>query len=369
MDHVIVDDNNKELRNPWLSIIIPIYNAERFLRKCLDSILEQSFTDFELLLVDDGSTDSSSDICLEYSSKDNRIRYFKKKNGGPYQTRIFGTEQSCGTYITFCDADDFYATKDAFAILYNATKEEMYSVIQFGYWKKYNHLKRKGVSVAHTIDVGKNDFTIYEYPKLLCSFWENSHLTTSVCNKIYHRKLLSNLPDSNSSEKVFWGDDLILNLGLLENCDSMRLIPDYLYNYRQLSGGTNSFSKHTMEDLDNIKQYQLFFLNRYQGNDKEKIQNILFSEIAGWFFIYIQQALGYISDKELIQLISDTLCLPNFILARQYYLEHSKENWEAVNLLRKADSNEYLNKAKIYERKQHVKNSLRQILKRIYSML
>lgn len=66
---------------PWLSVIIPIYNAEKYLRKCLSSVKAQTFTDFEVLLIDDGSTDKSADICKEFSEKDNRFRYFKKKTG------------------------------------------------------------------------------------------------------------------------------------------------------------------------------------------------------------------------------------------------------------------------------------------------
>lgn len=106
-----------ELSHPWLSIVIPVYNAEKFLRKCLNSILEQTYTDFEVLLIDDGSTDTSFDICQNYSFSDGRLRYFRKENGGAYQSRIYGAERALGTYIMFCDADDFYANKDVLCCL------------------------------------------------------------------------------------------------------------------------------------------------------------------------------------------------------------------------------------------------------------
>lgn len=358
-----------ELQKPWLSIIIPIYNAEKFLNKCLDSILEQTYTDFEVILVDDGSTDNSPSICLNYSSNDGRIRYIKKENGGAYQARIYGAERASGTYITFCDADDFYATKDAFTLLHEELAKEKCSAIQFGYIKKYNHLKRKDISVESPLDTDRNRFLSQEYPKLLCSFWEKSHLTTNVWNKVYHRKLLSNLPDSDLAEKVFWGDDQILNLHLLATCESFRFIPDTLYCYRQLSGGTNSFSAHTMKDLDNIKKYQLLYLGHYQGDSKESIQNTLFSEVAGWFFYYVQQALDYLNDAELMTLITETLRLPRFLLAREYYMNRTEENWDAVNLLRKADVNEYIAKAKEYHSKRKTKDIIIKILKQIYVSL
>lgn len=104
---------------PWLSIVIPIYNAARYLNRCVDSILRQSFRDFELLLIDDGSTDRSPEICRQYAASDPRIRYFRKENGGCFQSRIYGLERIHGRYFTFCDADDDYRTDRAFSIIHD----------------------------------------------------------------------------------------------------------------------------------------------------------------------------------------------------------------------------------------------------------
>lgn len=92
--------------NPKLSIIIPIYNAEQFIRRCIDSILEQTYTDFELLLIDDGSTDDSSRICDVYSENDSRIKVFHKKNGGVSSARNVGLDNANGEWIVFIDSDD-----------------------------------------------------------------------------------------------------------------------------------------------------------------------------------------------------------------------------------------------------------------------
>ena len=89
-----------------ISIIVPIYNAEKHLHRCIDSILAQTFTDFELLLIDDGSTDSSGAICDEYAQKDSRIRVFHKVNGGVSSARNLGLDNAGGEWITFVDADD-----------------------------------------------------------------------------------------------------------------------------------------------------------------------------------------------------------------------------------------------------------------------
>lgn len=92
---------------PRISVIVPIYNVEKYIRRSVDSILSQTFTDFELLLIDDGCTDKSGDICDEYAHKDNRVRVFHKTNGGPSSARNIGLDNAMGKYICFCDADDW----------------------------------------------------------------------------------------------------------------------------------------------------------------------------------------------------------------------------------------------------------------------
>jgi glycosyltransferase involved in cell wall biosynthesis len=93
--------------NPTISVIIPVYNAAKALNRCLNSIIAQDFKDFEVLLVDDGSTDDSGKICDEYLVKDERVKVFHKKNGGASSARNVGLENAEGKYITFCDADDY----------------------------------------------------------------------------------------------------------------------------------------------------------------------------------------------------------------------------------------------------------------------
>lgn len=94
------------MRSPKISVIVPVYNAEKWLRRCVDSILAQTFADFELLLVDDGSTDAGGDICDEYARRDARIRVFHKPNGGASSARNVGLDNALGEWVTFCDADD-----------------------------------------------------------------------------------------------------------------------------------------------------------------------------------------------------------------------------------------------------------------------
>ena len=94
--------------NPKISVIVPVYNVEQYLPRCIDSILAQTFTDFELLLIDDGSTDNSGKICDEYAKKkDTKIRVWHKENGGVSSARNMGLDFAKGEYIQFIDSDDF----------------------------------------------------------------------------------------------------------------------------------------------------------------------------------------------------------------------------------------------------------------------
>ena len=92
---------------PQVSVIIPIYNSEKYLHECLDSVINQTYKDIEIILVDDGSTDKSSSICDEYAKKDERIKVFHTSNNGPSHARNIGIDNATGEYIVFQDSDDY----------------------------------------------------------------------------------------------------------------------------------------------------------------------------------------------------------------------------------------------------------------------
>lgn len=98
------------MTQPKISIIVPVYNTEKYLHRCIDSILVQTFTDFELLLINDGSNDCSGEICDEYAAKDSRIKVFHKENGGVSSARNLGLDNAKGEWVTFVDSDDSITT-------------------------------------------------------------------------------------------------------------------------------------------------------------------------------------------------------------------------------------------------------------------
>ncbi len=352
--------------SPWLSVIVPIYNAEKHLEKCVKSVLKQSFTDFELLLVNDGSTDNSANLCEEFTRADSRVVYLKKENGGPFQARIYGVEHTHGEYVTFCDADDYYARKDAFEKIKKYVEQYKPDVLQFDFCIKYNHLSKKHKSVNETTVIGKEEFLQNEYPLFLCSFYDGAHFTHNVWNKVYRRSLLASLPSSDASERLFWGDDLVTNLICLENSSSAVIVPDVLYVYKDTTGGTTRFSKNTMRDLDIIKRYQLNFLNKSKTDNKEKIFSTIHTETAYWFGAWIKDGNALLNTEELKTIIEKALTLSSITEAREFFMKENSLDWEVIELLRKGDATQYIEWA---NENQATRKRVIERIKRIYKTL
>lgn len=196
-----------------VSIIVPVYNAEKFLKKCIESIVDQTLEEIEIILINDGSTDNSSIICEEYSKKfPKKIRYINNKNVGCSATRNLGINLSQGEYITFVDSDD-YIEKNMYQNMYEKAKKENLDVVICGV-KIYDLITNEV-----TYSFPKNIVTNYDYLKR-----ENA---ISACyNKLYSRKqIVENdiyFPvDTHYAEDLYFSFiNLVIakNIGHLEEC-------------------------------------------------------------------------------------------------------------------------------------------------------
>lgn len=134
------------IKNKLISIIVPIYNVENYLQECLESILKQTYKNFEVLLVDDGSTDNSANICKLYVEKDKRFKYFFKENGGLSSARNFGISNSKGEFLSFVDSDDIISN-DFLETLYNNMINNEVKLSIVGYCNYYNNGTTKNIKV------------------------------------------------------------------------------------------------------------------------------------------------------------------------------------------------------------------------------
>ena len=176
-----------------ITVIVPIYNTEKYLPKCLDSILNQTYTDIELILVDDGSTDFSPEICKEYAKKDNRIKYYRIDNGGQGRARNFGLDRAKGEWITFVDSDD-YIEKDMYEEMIALAEDNDADIAICG-WRKNHGFKQFEKSIIEGIK-------IYNTIELLREYFSTDIIAPMVWNKIYRSYLWDNIrfPQINSKE-------------------------------------------------------------------------------------------------------------------------------------------------------------------------
>lgn len=206
------------MNQPKISVIVPVYNAEKWLRRCVDSILAQTYTDFELLLVDDGSTDSSGAICDEYAALDARIRPFHKPNGGVSSARNLGLDNARGEWIAFCDADDYDDNK-CLESLYSATKNDC-DLVSCGYhWYKKD--KTSGDFVPDQF-IGNNK----EYLQTVL----NDEMFGALWNKLF-RKLIIDIHNLRLDTQLKFREDEEFLLRYLTYCRKCRTVSKVLYYY------------------------------------------------------------------------------------------------------------------------------------------
>lgn len=224
---------------PKISVIVPVYNTDKYLHKCVDSILSQTFTSFELLLINDGSKDCSGEICDEYARKDVRIRVFHKENGGVSSARNLGIENARGEWIAFVDSDDFLPA-DALRNLLESNNEDL---IIGGY---KNHFGDELI----TLDGEKQIIKKVDFEMFL-SLNINSVLFRTPWCKLFKKEIIDRESLRFDNSLVF-GEDTVFVTTYLLQCKSIRNCDKYCYNYYNI--GDDYISKYK-EHSDSILHY------------------------------------------------------------------------------------------------------------------
>ena len=211
------------------SIVVPVYNSEKYLEKCLKSILNQSYKDFEVVLIDDGSTDKSGEICDKCGMIDSRVKVVHQKNQGQLAARLNGIKESGGEYIVFCDSDDLL-DKKALSVL--SSKIEEYNPDGILYCSK--KLSAHGL-IKKSWRVPFNDYQIHDSAELFRFFFSTTDYI-AMWSKCFKRTLYT----TTGLEEYFRyriAEDFIQSVFLLEKAQSVLIIPDELYYYRSNPNG------------------------------------------------------------------------------------------------------------------------------------
>ena len=233
-----------------LSVIIPVYNVEKYLRKCVDSVLAQDIADMEVILIDDGSPDNCGAICDEYAEKDARVKVIHKENGGAATARNVGLDIARGKYITFVDSDDYLLPNTFIPNLDYIKKHPEVDYLQFPmihddrieFAKKYTPLKEERTLIGNDIFI---------------NWWDGDVITYCVCGKIFKREIFSDLrfPQDDCFE------DAMIVAELSKRCNIMHLSMNKGYYYHYTEGSRMNSTWTKKKHMDFLK-YRLLIWER-----------------------------------------------------------------------------------------------------------
>ena len=251
---------------PKLSVIVPVYNTEKYLRECIDSILAQTFTDFELILVNDGSTDGSGVICDEYAGKDPRIRVIHQENGGITVSRKSGVRIAQGEYVTFVDSDD-WIDWEMYATMLDCRQEAAPDVVICGMLMETSQGTRPRKEIIKAGLYDKNRMQKDVYPIMLFDFAHGTPaINPSLCNKLFKKPLLSNIIEQ-VNDTITYGEDALCTYSSLLDAERIYITNRNLYHYRHHSeSACNTYSYSLLDKFSLlISQLQSQFQQRDQG--------------------------------------------------------------------------------------------------------
>lgn len=272
----IVDASIERLKC-MISLIIPVYNTEKLLGKCLESVINQTYSDMEIICIDDGSTDKSGQIIDEYAKKDDRIIVIHKENGGESSARNAGLLRSTGDYIGFMDCDD-WIEKDMYETLVKTMEENDADMVAASWFKSYDDEEKEAVNLKQVED------GVFNRDKLLRYLYERDTYQgfAYMWDKLYKRKVLT---EKNGNmllfdENIQLGGDVIYLAKAALNCKKAVYVPKGMYHYYQRNKSgchTESIEKR----LDWIKSY-LIVIDMFE---REKIQKDILNYVKR-FLVY-----------------------------------------------------------------------------------
>lgn len=258
-----------------ISVVVPIYKSEKYISACIESVLAQSYTNFELLLVDDGSPDNCGQICDSYAKKDARIRVIHQKNQGVSATRNNGIHAARGKYIVFVDSDDTIDS-EYLNVLFDEISSDEFDCVVCGYRVCY---PKRSSDVCFEKDVAIYD--VRKNERLITKIYDQK-LLNSPWNKIYKKEYITEYFDSS----IAMGEDLVFNLHYFSKISNVKVISKALYNYMIHSGSAvTTYKPNRMNDVIKMNNYLLdFYSNTFvEATCRADVVNRCLREIDGLY--------------------------------------------------------------------------------------
>lgn len=258
------------MNNELISIIVPVYKVEKYLERCVKSIQEQTYTNLEIILVDDGSPDRCGQLCDEFAKLDERIKVYHKENGGLSDARNYGVERANGEYIGFVDSDD-YIHESMYEKLYEAIKKSGTLIVECGLTRVYKNTLRPHYE-------GEDYFLILDKQGYLKEYLENRRLYGSAWCKLIHRDLAKKIKFPIG--KIY--EDAFYTLELLNNVDKYTLISGnyYYYYIRENSITTRPFSSKDMNYIEIMEKICNYTLSNFPIYREQLLVRLTFAYIS-----------------------------------------------------------------------------------------
>lgn len=267
--------------SPLISIITPVYNVEQYLRQCIDSIMAQDFRDWELILVDDGSTDESGAICDEYALKDGRIRVLHKENTGQADSRNVALQEARADLIGFVDSDD-WIEPGMYRTLYHTLVENQADISICGYFQDYKNVSVPSCVVGETV--------VYNRDEALNLILEDEVIRSFLWDKLFRREVIVDL-----LPKSYFYEDYATLFKWFVRAKKIAFCPKPEYHYRQRQGSTD-------RDIDPLKKYHFFVAEQERYNYLQK--NGLLPERSKEFAVKVVR-IGIQETKVIIRYAKD----------------------------------------------------------------
>lgn len=235
-------DENK----PKVSVIVPVYNVEKYIRRCLDAIIAQSYENWEAILVDDGSTDSSGEICDEYARNDKRFVVVHQENGGVAKARNIGLKMSSGDYLAFCDADDYYQPR-MIELLVKAILYEKKDIAMCGYLFIDENNEKIETNNTMKLDCGTYS------SDMLMEFMFRNKIQNYLWNKLFDKKLFRDI----CFEEGMTFEDALISPYIYSRANGITIIDYEGYAYFRFREGNISSSSKVINELAFFKCMQI----------------------------------------------------------------------------------------------------------------
>ncbi len=280
-----------------VTIIVPVYNVQKYLNQCLESIVNQTYKELEIILVDDGSTDESGALCDEWAKKDIRIKVVHKKNEGLGMARNTGLANATGEYVKFIDSDD-YISLNCIELLYETMHREKVDIVYGMFERFHDDVIMQVPKLYESIQIFQEEEVIETVLLGMIGTRPEDQKDTafdmSACLSLYKLSLLNKENIRFRSEREYISEDLLFNIDYLQHVKSVCVIPEKFYFYRMnMNSLTTSYNPKRFER--EIKMYQ--YLNEKLGEFLEKERYEL--HLQRYLIARSRVCIGQISKSEL----------------------------------------------------------------------